>query len=90
MGGVEYYDRRPKHRVLQFGIDWMDVREGWTRAFDLQKLVGVTKEVLIVYDANDDMTIIRHSFLGRLRQPNPIENPYATVTRTVFEIKELR
>jgi hypothetical protein len=36
------------------------------------------------------MTIIRHSFLGRLRQLNPIENPYATVTRTMFEIKELR
>jgi hypothetical protein len=37
-----------------------------------------------------NMTIIRHSFLGRLRQLNPIENPYAAVTRTVFEVKELR
>jgi hypothetical protein len=25
-----------------------------------------------------------------LRQLNPIENPYAAVTRTVFEVKELR
>jgi hypothetical protein len=90
IGGVEYYDRRPKHRVLQFNLDWMDTREGFTRAFDLQKLVGVTKEVLVIYDADDDQTILRHSFLGRLRQLNPIENPYATVTRTAFEVKELR
>lgn len=89
IGGAEYFDRRTPFRVARFTLSWMSEDEGYTRAFDLQRQIGMDGEVLYMYDANDTVHKLRRSFVGRLRTLGPLEAPEAIFTKSAFEIKEL-
>jgi hypothetical protein len=89
ISGAEYFNRRTPYRVARFNTDWMSIDEGYGNAFDLQRRVGIDKEVLFLYDPQDTIHALRRQFLGRLRQLSPIEQPLHDVTKTAWEIKEL-
>lgn len=89
ISGTEYFDERLTYRVAKFSINLMTENEGFAQAFDLMRVVGISKEVLYMWDMGDTVYRLRRSFMGRLRALSPIEMPYATLTKTAFEIKEL-
>lgn len=87
--GSEYFDEKVSFRVAQFQLDHMAVEEAMTRAFDMQRISGIDKEVLFVYDRADQAYLPQRSFLGRLRKLSPIEQPNFSEFGTTYEIKEL-
>jgi len=87
--GSEYFDEKTSYRVAQFQLQHMDVEEAMTRAFDMQRISGVDKEVFFVYDQADQAYLPQRSFLGRLRKLSPIEQPYFSEFGTTYELKEL-
>lgn len=87
--GTEYFDERAKPRVQRFSLDHMPTDEAMAMALDMQRIAGVTKEVLFLYDPAEKIHFYRRSFLGRLRQLNPIEQAMYENHKNTFEIKEL-
>lgn len=89
LGGAEYYDYRPKYRVARFGLNWLSDVEAMTTALGASRILGVTDEVLLIWNRDDSNNLMRQSFLGRLRTLSPIENPDPIRFTTSFEIKEI-
>jgi hypothetical protein len=89
LSGAEYFNERRPVRVARIGLEAMDQDEAMARAFELQRQVGVSKEVLFIWDPEDTVHALRRQFLGRLRTLSPIENAGPDRWRTPFEVKEL-
>lgn len=87
--GTEYFDERAPYRVARFDLGFLSESEAMGRAFEIQRIAGISKEMLFVWNPADTTHLIRRSFLGRARQLNAIEQPYPTIHQTSFEIKEL-
>lgn len=86
ISGAEYFDEKPKYRVLRFGVSWLQ-EPGVDAAFSVSRVTGVTKEVLAIWD-KDSPARLRNSFLGRLRTLSPMENNDPLRYATQWEIKE--
>lgn len=87
--GTEYFDERPGYRVERFTLNYLTESEAMALALDMQRLAGITREVLFVYDPADSLHFYRRSFLGRVRQLSPIEQVHYNIHSTAYEIKEL-
>lgn len=87
--GSEYFDIKAPYRVVQFSLEYLQHEEAMTRALDIQRVANIHNEVLFVWDPEDVQQLIRRSFLGRLRELSPIEQPYHNAYQTSFVIKEL-
>lgn len=89
LSGAEYFGPTKRYRVTKFTTAGMSVAEGVTRASEIQRRVGITGEVILLFDSADTLYALQRNYLGRLRQLSPIEYPYPDNTRTAWEIKEL-
>jgi hypothetical protein len=89
LSGAEYFDKRPLNRAVTLSLDWLSETEGLTTAWGVSRILGVTGEVLFVWDKDDSDNLMRRSFIGRLKQLDPIENPDPIRFKTAFEIKEV-
>lgn len=87
--GTEYFDERTAYRVANFSLSAIDVDEAMGQAFDIMRRVDISREVLFVYNPDDTVNLLRRTFLGRLRELSPIEQPYSHLYSTSFTIKEL-
>lgn len=88
IGGTEYFDERENPRVARFSLPRISEDEAMGAGFELLRKQGVTKDVLYMWDSNDPLNVLRRSFLGRLRQLNPIEHDFFNNYVMQFEIKE--
>ena len=89
LSGAEYVTAKTPYRVARFTTANMSIDEGISRAYDVQRRSGVSKEVLFMWAADDTTYLVERSFYGRLRQLSPIEHPYPDNMRTAWEIKEM-
>lgn len=89
IGGAEYYDQRPRYRVIKFGLDYVTTTEGLGVALGASRVLGTSGEILLVWDSTDADNLMRRSFMGRLRSLSPLDNPDVTRYTTAFEIKEI-
>lgn len=87
-GGSEYFNELPRYRVARFTIAHLEESEAYSKAFEMMRQAGVTREVLIQWNGDDTVHALRRQFVGRLRQLSPIEYPYPLATSVAFEIKE--
>lgn len=87
--GAEYFDIRRSARVARFGLEAMTEAEAMTYAFEIQRTMGVSGELLFIWDPDDTAHALRRQFLCRLRTLSPIENPGPNRWRSPFEVKEL-
>lgn len=87
LGAAEYFDERPRYRVLAAGLDYITPAEFQGNAMGLLRQ-GIMGEVMVVWDETDTSTHVRQSFLGRLRTLSPIENPDPIRHAMAVEIKE--
>lgn len=88
ISGAEFFDMRQRYRAARFALEWLD-NEDFKRAFELQRRLGTTGEVLYVPDPADLDACQRRGFLGRLRELSPIEYPRLSIRSAAFELKEL-
>jgi len=89
IGGTEYFDARTPYRVAKFSTDWLTEDEAYSSAFDIQRRMGIDKEVIFLWNPEDTTHALRRQFLGRLRQLSAIENPYLDTHKAAWEIKEI-
>lgn len=90
LSGAEYFDIRPKFRVMRFTLDYIEDTDAYSFALDLERVAGISGEVLIIPDGGEDparQSLI--SYLGRLRTLSPIRHAKPTAYSVPFEVKEL-
>ena len=89
LSGTMYFDERPKGRQFRFEIDAMTSEEAYGYALDMQRLAGITNEVLLVPDTDDAGNIPLRAFAGRLTALNGIGVPDPSRYTCTFELKEI-
>jgi hypothetical protein len=89
LSGAEYFDVRSRFRVFDFSMDYLLASETYTSVLDLQRLAGVSGEVLVVPDSDDPLTQPARAFLGRLRQIGQVKQPQPSAFSVTFQAKEL-
>jgi hypothetical protein len=90
LSGAEYFDIRSKFRVMNFDLEYISDTEAYSYALDLQRLAGISGEVLVMPDGGEDLgQQPLRSFVGRLRQIGAVTQPKPTAYSVKFEVKEL-
>lgn len=90
LSGAEYFDIRSKFRVMNFDLEYISDTEAYSYALDLQRLAGISGEVLVMPDGGEDLgQQPLRSFVGRLRQIGAVAQPKPTAYSVKFEVKEL-
>lgn len=90
LSGAEYFDIRSKYRVMTFDLEYISDSEAYGYALELQRLAGVSGEVLVMPDGGSDVgQQPLRSFVGRLRQIAPVKQPQPSTYSVSFEVKEL-
>jgi len=89
LSGAEYFDPRTKRRIVRCGLDAMTEDEAMGVAFEIQRRMGISGEILFIWDPDDTTHALRRQFLARFRTLSPIQNPGPDRWSTAFEIKEL-
>lgn len=89
LGGTEYFDSRAMYRVTSLTLNWLTSDEAYARLLEMQRLLGVTGELLLVPDSDDVTNMPRRAYLGRLLDLSPLDHPHLNKYRTSLKIKEL-
>lgn len=89
LSGTPYFDRKAGRRVARFELGFLSRDEALGGVFEIQRQAGVDREVLLIWDKDDPVNLLRQSYLGRLRQLNPIARAFFGHHSNPFEIEEL-
>lgn len=89
ISGAIYADRRKKRRKFTFQSSFITDNQAFQDLFELQRLLGVSGEVLVIPDADDAVNGFRRNFLGRLVTLDPIEHYKLDLNKQAFDIEEL-
>jgi hypothetical protein len=90
LSGAEYFDMRSKYREMSFTLEYITDTEAYSYALDLQRLAGISGEVLVMPDGGEDVgQQPLRSFVGRLKQIGKVTQPKPTTFSVQFEVKEL-
>lgn len=88
LAGTDYFDRRQPKRSLSFTLSRLTEEEAFGRAQDMQRELGIDKELLVAFDRQGDYTYHK-TFLGRLQQLSALEQPYIDYYSSGFQILEI-
>lgn len=89
LSGAEFFDVRSRYRAFGFELQFMTGAESYGYALELQRLAGISGEVLLVPDSDDAANMPRRAFVGRLQQLSTIPQVQPDAFRASFQIKEL-
>lgn len=89
LSGTKYFQRRNPYRVTNFTLNNISVDEALEKAFELDRMAGIDKEVFWVQSEADTAHALRRRFLGTLRQMSAIEFPHAHLGRKQYQIEEV-
>lgn len=89
LSGAEYFNVRASPRVVKFELPAMSEDEAMAQAYEIQRGVGLSGEILFIWDPDDTVHALRRQFLGRLTELSLIENPGPDRWRSPFAIQEL-
>lgn len=89
ISGAEWFTVRPGRRSARIDFTGMTESEAMAEAYELQRIVGTTGEILFIFDPDDAEHAGRRQWLGRLRTLNMIENPGPNRWRAPFDIQEI-
>lgn len=88
-GGTEFFDASGKHRVMNLALNWLDESEAYSSLLEIQRMLGISGELLVVPDSGDSTNGFRRNMVGRLVKISPIEAYMYQKYRSTLEIKEL-
>lgn len=86
---TEYYDRKRPRRVASFTLPTLKEDEAFSKLFSMQRTQGIDKEILFVYRNTQDSVMFSRTFLGRLQQTDPINQPYLDRYSTQINLIEI-
>lgn len=89
LSGAEFFDVRSRAREFQITLAGLSDSEAYDYALQIQRLAGVSGEVLVVPDSDDSTRIPIRAYLGRLVGLSPMQNIQPgrhTVTLTLREL----
>lgn len=89
LSGAEFFDVRSKYRVFTFGLNYILASEAYANVMELQRIAGISGEVLVVPDQSDTTNQPARAFVGRLNQIGRITQPQPAAFNVDFEVKEL-
>ena len=87
LSSTPYFDRKPGRRVQRFDTGYLSKDEAFANVFEVQRRAGVDREVLLVFDKDDPINMLRQSYLGRFRALNPVARAFVGNHSTSFEIE---
>lgn len=88
LGSVPYFDRKAPRRVHKLTLPYLSDSEAKAQVFEMQRKLGMDGELLVAWDPNDALNLIRQSFVGRMRALNPITTVIQGFNSNAFEIEE--
>jgi hypothetical protein len=88
-GGVDYFNLKPKYREEIFTLKNMSLTEGVNEAFMLTWRLGISGDLLFIYDPANEPLLQQRSFIGRLEEVNALTYPNYGGQAMPFKIKEL-
>jgi hypothetical protein len=88
LSGAEYVDVRSKAREFSFTLSGMTAADAYDRALQMQRIAGVSGEVLLIPDADDVARIPARAYVGRLNQIGRIADIGIDRFQAAFTIKE--
>ncbi|SFL18823.1 hypothetical protein [Methylorubrum salsuginis] len=72
-GGSVYWDKKPKTRLMTLQLPYLTEGEAWGAAYDLQARLGLTGNLLLVYDPAESTAVrLRRTIYGSLTQLDDI------------------
>lgn len=89
LDGTEYYDRKRPKRVAAFQLANMQAADAFSKVFAAQRDQGIDKEVLFAYEPAAGAYFYYRTFLGRMKQADPIATPYYERWQAPITIKEI-
>ncbi|MEQ9811266.1 MAG: hypothetical protein RLO50_00680, partial [Azospirillaceae bacterium] len=88
LGGAEIVDEQPQYRMFSGTLSQLDEGEGFGRAFELMRRLGIGTPVYLVADPGDRLNAIRRNFLGRFSRLHPVVHRHAGRMSVDLEIRE--
>lgn len=89
LSGAEYFDVRSKAREFTVTLSALTESEAYDYALQIQRLAGVSGEVLVVPDSADTTRIPIRAYLGRLTDLRPIAHSTNNLFETEITLREL-
>jgi hypothetical protein len=89
LSGAEYFDVRGRAREFNFSLDGLTESEAYDYVLQLQRIAGVSGEILIAPDLDDATRIPARSYVGRLVDLSPIVNSNVGRFRVTMKLREL-
>lgn len=72
LGGQKFFDVRDRLRVHRIAWDALSEADAYNQVLEMQRLCGISGEVLHIPDPDDTSYAVRRNFVGRLRSLQPI------------------
>lgn len=88
-GGVRFFDHQNERRVARFTINNLLEDEGLTKPFEMQRSLGIHKQLFFIYNPADTHHLQRRSFLATMRQLSPLDFTWHEHTSAAFELEEV-
>lgn len=89
LSGAEYFDVRGKAREFGFTLEGLTESEAYDNVLQMQRLIGVSGEVLQIPDTEDTTRIPARAYVGRLVDLAPIGNSMPGRFGVSIKIREL-
>lgn len=89
LGGIHFYDRQKPRRVARFTLPLLGADEALGQAFEMQRQLGIDRQLFYIFDPADTYNLHRRSFLGTIRELTPLEFPYVDRVTTAFQLEEV-
>ena len=89
LSGAEYFDVRSRVREFSFTLSGLTDSEAYDYALQMQRLCGVSGEVLQIPDTSDTTRLPIRAFVGRLASLTPLNNPMNGRFQMQFKVREL-
>lgn len=89
LSGAKFYDERAPRRVAQFVLENISQDEALSSPFEMNRQLGVSRQLLFIMDPDDTIHLHRRAFLATIRQLSPLEFPYFERNQMAFELEEV-
>lgn len=87
VGGQLYTDKKPKRRRFQCALNFLTEAESWGSMYDMQRKLGISGALLLVYDPEDAAAIIkRRTIYGHMTDLSPIVTENASSSPYSFSL----
>lgn len=81
--------QRPKYRYVDFQLSFASEQEIYDNAFEIDRLRGMTKDVLFINDPDNLPMIQKRSVYGTMQSLPPIVNSHFALFEKSFRIEEI-